>query len=89
MAKFGILIDITKCIGCGSCAKACKMRNDLPADLESDLSATAYTVVQERLPGTYVRRMCMHCENPTCVSVCPVGAFTKTPAGPVIYDKDK
>ncbi len=89
MAKMGILIDITKCIGCGACEKACKMRNDLPVDLENNLSATAYTVVQERLPNTYVRRMCMHCENPTCVSVCPVGAFTKTAAGPVIYDKGK
>jgi|YelNatPaOPRAMG01_1025707.scaffolds.fasta_scaffold17529_4 formate dehydrogenase iron-sulfur subunit len=89
MAKMGILIDITKCIGCGACEKACKMRNDLPTNLETNLSATAYTVVQERLPNTYVRRMCMHCENPTCVSVCPVGAFTKTKAGPVIYDKDK
>ncbi|MCL4469179.1 MAG: 4Fe-4S dicluster domain-containing protein [Deltaproteobacteria bacterium] len=89
MAKMGILIDTTKCIGCGACEKACKMRNGLPLDLENNLSATAYTVVQERLPGTYVRRMCMHCQNPTCVSVCPVGAFTKTAAGPVTYDKNK
>ncbi len=89
MAKMGILIDITKCIGCKACEKACKMRNDQPLTLDEHLSANAYTVVQERLPNTYVRRMCMHCENPTCVSVCPVGAFTKTAAGPVVYDKYK
>ena len=89
MATKGILIDSTRCIGCGACEKACKMRNNLPLGLENHLSATAYTVVQERRPGIYVRRMCMHCENPTCVSVCPVGAFTKTAAGPVTYDKDK
>jgi formate dehydrogenase iron-sulfur subunit len=31
----------------------------------------------------------MHCEEPTCVSVCPVGAFTKTAEGPVLYDEAK
>jgi formate dehydrogenase iron-sulfur subunit len=31
----------------------------------------------------------MHCESPTCVSVCPVGALAKTQAGPVVYDESK
>jgi formate dehydrogenase iron-sulfur subunit len=33
--------------------------------------------------------MCQHCADPTCVSVCPVGAFTKQPTGPVLYDETK
>jgi formate dehydrogenase iron-sulfur subunit len=37
----------------------------------------------------FSRKMCMHCNEPTCASVCPVGAFTKTAAGPVVYDADK
>jgi len=31
----------------------------------------------------------MHCEVPTCVSVCPVAALTKTPEGPVVYDRER
>lgn len=31
----------------------------------------------------------MHCETPTCASVCPVGAFRKTAMGPVVYEKDR
>lgn len=31
----------------------------------------------------------MHCEQPTCASVCPVGALHKTELGPVVYDEDK
>lgn len=29
---YGIVIDIQKCIGCGNCAKACKLENDVPAE---------------------------------------------------------
>jgi len=36
-----------------------------------------------------VRRLCMHCLDPTCVSVCPVGALAKTPEGPVVYDSTR
>jgi len=29
---YGIVIDIEKCIGCGKCAKSCKVENDVPQD---------------------------------------------------------
>jgi tetrathionate reductase subunit B len=29
---YGIGIDIEKCIGCGNCARACKMENDVPKE---------------------------------------------------------
>jgi formate dehydrogenase iron-sulfur subunit len=89
----GLLIDITKCIGCNACAEACREKNGLPeakaANLGGErLSATRYTVVEQR-GDHYVRRMCMHCNDPTCASVCPVGAFRKTKLGPVTYDAAK
>jgi formate dehydrogenase iron-sulfur subunit len=34
----------------------------------------------------FYKEMCMHCNDPACVSVCPVSAFIKTPEGPVVYD---
>jgi formate dehydrogenase iron-sulfur subunit len=88
MKKKAILVDITKCIGCGACQFACKTKNGLPEGEEKKLSATAYTVIDER-DGVYVRHLCMHCETPTCASVCPVGAIQKTSAGPVVYTSDK
>lgn len=30
----------------------------------------------------------MHCQDPTCASVCPVGALKKTPNGPVVYEPE-
>jgi len=83
-----MLIDVTLCVGCNSCQDACKKQNGLREGEEKSLSATAYTALEEH-DGVFVRRMCQHCESPTCASVCPVGAFEKTPEGPVLYDENK
>lgn len=63
---------------------------ELPAEetLDEELSAGALNVVQTR-GSVYVRRFCMHCQDPTCVSVCPVGALRKTAAGPVVYAEER
>ena len=83
-----MLIDITMCVGCNTCQDACKRQNKLSGDAETKLSATAYTALEEH-KGVTVRRMCQHCEKPTCASVCPVGALAKQPEGPVTYDESK
>jgi formate dehydrogenase iron-sulfur subunit len=90
MKSQAILIDITRCIGCRGCVDACKTLHQVPGEnTEKELSATAYTVLLDKGEDRYVRKLCMHCVTPSCVSVCPVGAFTKTAAGPVTYDQSK
>ena len=86
--KKALLLDIAMCIGCNSCQAGCKAENKLPDQPEDHLSPTAFTALSE-YNGKFVRRLCQHCQVPTCASVCPVGAFTKTAAGPVLYDADK
>ncbi len=59
-------------------------------------TATAFTVVnrfpgnpsadQAAVPDTYAKAQCMHCLYPSCVSACIVGALTKRPDGPVVYN---
>ncbi len=84
----GLLFDTTRCSGCGACASACKEQNKLPGPVEDHLTAYTWTTVQPH-EGVNVRQLCMHCEVPTCASVCPVGALHKTPEGPVVYDAGK
>jgi formate dehydrogenase iron-sulfur subunit len=84
----GLLFDVTRCIGCGACSAGCKEQNGLPLPIETKTTAETWTVV-ERRAGVNVRRLCMHCLDPACVSVCPVGAMSKTPLGPVVYDASK
>jgi formate dehydrogenase iron-sulfur subunit len=83
-----MLIDIKKCIGCGSCAAACKQTHGLNTDPEPTLSDTAFTVIEAR-GDKFVRKLCMHCNDPACASACPVGAIKKSSLGPVVYDADK
>ena len=88
----GILFDATLCVGCGNCYQACKETNNLPQTnidfLKDHLSDKTFTVV-EQYSDLYARKMCMHCNEPACVSVCLVGAITKSSTGAVIYDADK
>lgn len=90
---FAMLIDVTRCVGCGQCRDACQTKNGHPLSEEETLSAQRWNVLQTRDVSEgetrYVRRMCMHCEDPACASVCPVTALRKTEAGPVVYDPAK
>ncbi len=88
----GILYDATLCIDCKLCEKGCAERNGLPYNdaiaAESKQSAHKLTVVLDH-NEKYMRRLCMNCQDPTCASVCPVGALQKTALGPVTYASDK
>jgi formate dehydrogenase iron-sulfur subunit len=89
MAHRAILVDVTRCVGCGSCVQACQETNGQTAHEARGLDEQTYTYLMDRGHDVYVRRLCMHCETPACASVCPVGALAKTAAGPVTYDADK
>ncbi len=99
--QVGVLVDTTLCIGCRSCQKACKAKNNLPTDPEKlpsnrtypvELSANTFSLVEFREIGGAVRpvkKQCMHCVNPACASVCPVAAIQKAAKGPVTYDANR
>ncbi len=87
--RYGMVIDLDKCTGCGACMVACFSENNVPfkAD-ESDkrLSITwmkVYKVTNgESFPNAdvcYFPRPCQHCAgqhegHSPCVSVCPATA---------------
>ena len=96
MTKLGIAINLERCVGCNTCANACKMQNNIPMNMlyirvETDGVDTADGAqgTYPDLSRTYIPVACQHCENPECVKVCPTGASHKTEDGTVQIDKSK
>ena len=87
-----ILYDATLCIGCRACEKACAEQNHLPYtdDIAAQEKQSEYKFTTILTHGDkFMRRLCMNCLDPTCVSVCPVAALRKTADGPVTYDASR
>jgi len=87
-----LLYDATLCIGCKQCEQACATQNKL--DYDHAIAAQEYQSAQKLTcivtrGDKFMRRLCMNCEDPSCASVCPVGALKKTAPGPVTYDPAK
>ena len=93
--RVGVLIDLTRCSGCQSCALACKVANRMPQPdvVPARLDAGALTFVETRVADggeeVYVKRQCMNCQHPACVSACTVGALRQSATGAVVYDSGK
>ena len=96
----GMLYDATTCVGCNACTNACRDWNKtqdepderLVYDAPKELSVDTWTMIQlyqGEEESSFVKRQCMHCVDPACVSGCPVQALQKTAAGPVTYDADR
>lgn len=99
----GVLIDLTKCVGCGSCTVACKLWNETKFDPKvpatgdtTKLTSENWTVVKrhevqdaDKEPvWRFVKEQCLHCEHPACASACFSKALQKSPEGPVVYYPD-
>ncbi len=90
MTKYGMVIDLGSCLGCGACIAACDFENQTPWE-----EGKRRTHVPEFIFGEYpnverlfVPRLCMHCEDPPCVAVCPTGASYKNEDGVVLVRYD-
>lgn len=74
--RFGMVIDLTRCIGCQSCTMNCAMENDVPAGMFRTIVSEyeAYAKDGKRAAMASLPRLCNHCESPACIDMCPTGA---------------
>ena len=96
MTRYGMAIDLSRCIGCNTCAVACKVSNNLPKDVWWNVVHTEGRDFADTSKGTYGGEMqlswlpvtCMHSENAVCEEVCPTGATVKRDDGIVTVDEE-
>ena len=81
--------DMGKCISCKCCVVACNEQNGNPAAINWRRVGEIEGGWYPRTERSYLSMACNHCVNPTCLSGCPVDAYTKDPAtGIVLHSAD-
>lgn len=88
MARYGMAIDLSRCVGCRSCMIACKVENGTPA---SHFFMYTFRFEEGDYPQAmmrYLPRPCMHCEDPPCVGACPADSRIIWKDGLVLTDVD-
>ena len=84
--RWGMTVDVGRCTGCRSCSVACKRENRVPLGV---FRTWVKSVERGRFPDVtrdHLPVLCNQCENPVCVSVCPVKATYQRPDGIVLVD---
>ncbi|MDV2857476.1 sulfate reduction electron transfer complex DsrMKJOP subunit DsrO [Oceanimonas smirnovii] len=89
--RYGMVIDLRKCIGCQACTVSCSMEN-LPPVGQFRTTVQQYEVeIENRDTPTQVMlpRLCNHCANPPCIPVCPTQATYQRDDGIVVVDNQQ
>ena len=89
--KWGMVIDVDKCIGCQACVVACQSENNIPINEEGHFNqrrAIEWIRVERYWEGEFpnvkarfIPILCQHCGNAPCEPVCPVFATYHNPEG--------
>lgn len=86
--RYGMVVDINRCVGCQTCTISCKHANDTPPDVQW---RRVLDVERGRFPDVerlFLVTGCQHCAEPPCVPVCPTGATRQREDGLVTMDYD-
>ena len=82
--KWGMVVDIDRCVGCQACVIACQSENNVPINTEglyNQRRAIQWMRVERYWDGEFpdvkarfIPIMCQHCADAPCEPVCPVFA---------------
>ena len=96
MPRWGMVIDLDKCVGCQACTVACKAENNVPygspegqkkgRDFFWNKMIAATSGVYPSVKTELIPMPCMHCDNAPCVTVCPAKATYRREDGIIVQD---
>jgi len=85
--KFAMVMDLAESANARKCVTACQEGHNLPK--EHEYMRVYLMQDSEKSAPYWFPKNCFHCDNPLCVSVCPVGATYKRSDGIVLVDHDR
>jgi formate dehydrogenase iron-sulfur subunit len=95
----GVLYDSTRCAGCQSCESSCAEANGLPVPLGTpqagivrktdETRRTVINAYNSAKGEVYIKKQCMHCNEPACTAACLTQAMHKTKEGATIWRGEK
>jgi phenylacetyl-CoA:acceptor oxidoreductase subunit 1 len=89
MPRWGMVIDLKKCVHCYACMIACKQEHFLPPGVFWNRVLVSEIGTYPQVTKLVYPVLCNHCEEAICVNVCPSGATTRRADGIVTIDADK
>ena len=93
--RYGLVIDLERCIGCDTCTIACKLENGLEKGswIRVETIGGPHRDTPEgkhpQLSMHFLPVLCMHCDQPPCLDACPLEAILKREDGIVLVDEEK
>ncbi|MDP2952525.1 MAG: 4Fe-4S dicluster domain-containing protein [Chloroflexota bacterium] len=100
MARYGMVVDLDRCLACQACVIACKIENNVPSSTPDSFKNRQMNFRTRVVPlsrnGKYPNPrveiypvLCNQCDNPACVAACPTGATYRRQDGIVLVDWEK
>ena len=96
MPRWGMVIDLDKCVGCQACTIACKAENNIPHGSPEEQKSRrdiywnkVIAVTSGKYPKVNTELIpmpCMHCDQAPCVTVCPAKATYRREDGIIMQD---
>lgn len=72
--RYGMVIDLRRCIGCHACTVACKSEFNVPLGVWRAWVRVKEDGKYPHTRRTFVPKLCNNCRNSPCIKVCPTGA---------------
>ena len=82
--SFGFSIATDRCYGCKTCSVACAIERQAPAGIL--FRRVRQLNNPDPVGSAFVSMACNHCDDPACLTNCPVQAYTKLDNGLVVQD---
>ncbi|HEX7318687.1 MAG TPA: 4Fe-4S dicluster domain-containing protein [Pyrinomonadaceae bacterium] len=86
-AKWGKVLDQTRCIGCHACTTACKSENLVPLGVTRTYVKHVDVGQWPQARRAHQVTRCNQCAHAPCVAACPTSAMFQRPDGIVDFDK--